>query len=215
MADDMIEAEGSSPSNVILVAISKGRSGTIEVDTGKLAEYVYIQALKDGVKVRVNSGMSKLVKENYKTFEDFQEAVRNKARENLEAMYAGTITIRGSTATKGDSVPREVKTLARNMARAIVKAELKKKGYKLSLIKTPLITKAANDYMTANPGLIQKAAKQLEEQNAAAQEVGGVDISGISEDAELAAKAAKAKQAKQLSADKAGRIASRGQPTRR
>lgn len=206
-----VEAEGSTPSTIITVAISKGRSGELEIDTGKVAEYVYIQMLKEGGKVLANKGMSKLNKADFKTLPEFQAAVMKKAQENLEAMYAGTMVIRGSKA-KGDKVPTEVMTLARNMARAIVKAELKKKGFKISLIKSAQITKAANLLLTQRPEIVKKAAADIAAQEQEAEEGPSV-IAGISEDPELKAKAAQAKAAKQLSAAKAGKVAGRGRPS--
>jgi hypothetical protein len=208
----VVETEGAAPSTILTVAVSKGRSGEIDVDTAKLAEYVYINCLKEGAKTHVNKGMSKIVKANFKTVGEFQAAVMAKAQENLKAMYAGTMVIRGSGKAKGDKVPTEVLTLARNMARAIVKGELKKKGFKVSLVKSAVITKAANLLLTQRPEIITKAAADIAAQ-AEATEGDDTDITaGIQEDPELRAKAAKAKADKQLSASKAGKVASRGRP---
>jgi hypothetical protein len=212
MTDTIVEIEGAAPSTILTVSISKGRSGDLEVDTAKLAEYVYIQALKEGTKVLVNKGMSKLVKSDFKTMPEFQAAVRAKAEENLKAMYEGTMVIRGAKSAKGDKVPAEVMTLARNMARAIVKSELKKKGFKISLVKSAQITKAANLLLTQRPEIIAKAAADVAAQEQEAAEGDSV-IAGIQEDPELKAKAAKAKAEKQLSASKAGKVAQRGRPS--
>lgn len=209
MTDTVVEVEagGAAPSTILTVAVSKGRSGELEVDTARLAEYIYINCLKEGSKVHVNKGMSKINKADFKTVAEFQAAVMAKANENLQAMYNGTMVIRGSK-SKGDKVPTEVMSLARNMARAIVKAELKKKGFKISLIKSAQITKAANLLLTQRPELVKKAADDLAAQ--AEAEEGEVDVTaGIAEDPELKAKAAQAKAAKQLSAAKAGKVAGR------
>jgi len=213
MTDTTVEVEateGPAPSTILTVSISKGRSGEIDIDTGKVAEYVYIQMLKEGGKVLANKGMSKINKADYKSVAEFQAAVMAKAKENLMAMYEGTMVIRGSKA-KGDKVPTEVTTLARNMARAIVKSELKKKGFKISLIKSAQITKAANLLLTQRPEILKKAQADFDAQQEEA-ETGPSVISGISEDPELKAKAASAKAAKQLSAAKAGKVAGRGRP---
>jgi hypothetical protein len=209
MTDTTVETEGAVPSTIITVAISKGRSGELDIDTAKCAEYVYIQMLKEGGKVLANKGMQKIVKGNYKSVAEFQAAVMAKAQENLQAMYDGTMVIRGSGKAKGDKVPTEVLTLARNMARAIVKAELKKKGFKVSLVKSAVITKAANLLLTQRPEIVTKAQADI----AAQAEADDTDITaGIQEDPELRAKAAQAKAAKQLSAAKAGKVAGRGRP---
>jgi regulator of protease activity HflC (stomatin/prohibitin superfamily) len=121
------------------------------------------------------------------------------------------MVIRGSKA-KSDKVPTEVMTLARNMARAIVKGELKKKGFKISLIKSAQITKAANLLLTQRPELIQKAQADYNAQQEEAEGESQSVIVGIAEDPELKAKAAKAKADKQLSAAKAGKVATRGRP---
>jgi len=201
-----VQTEGN-PSTILTVAVSKGRSGEIEVDTGRVAEYIYINMLKEGAKTHVNKGMAKLKKEDYKTLGEFQAAVMAKANENLAAMYAGTMVIRGSKA-KGDKVAPEVMKLAREFARTIVKAEIKKKGFKVSLIKSAVITKHANALLLARPELVAKAKAQIEANEAEVEEAGGLDLGDISEDTELKAKAAAAKAAKQLSAAKAGKVAS-------
>ena len=210
---DVQEVEGATPNTIFNVRVSKGRSGiTLPVESGKLAEYVYVNSLMEGITKNVNRGMSGIKQENYKTLQEFQQAVVNKARQNVEAMYAGTLVIRGSAKSKGDGVPTEVKTLARNMARAIVKAEAKKKGYKVSLIKSSVITQHANALLAARPELLEKAAAQIEAERQAAEEGGGIDFGDNPEDEGLRQKAAAAKSAKQLSAAKAGKIAGRGRP---
>jgi hypothetical protein len=207
-----VQVEGATPSTIFDIPVSKGRSGTVQVDTAKLAEYMYIQSLKDGIKVNVNRGMSTIKQENYKTFQEFQAAAMNKAKQNVEAMYTGTMTVRGATKSKADGVPTEVKTLARNMARAIVKAEAKKKGYKVSLIKSSVITQHANALLAARPELLEKAAAQIEAERQATEDNGGIDFGDNPEDEGLRTKAAQAKAAKQLSAAKAGKVAGRGRP---
>jgi len=210
---DTVVAQEANPSTVLTVSVSKGRSGEIEVDTAKVAEYIYINMLKEGAKTHVNKGMTKINKGDYKTLGEFQAAVMAKANENLKAMYEGTMVIRGSAKAKGDKHPAEVMTLARNFARAIVKAELKKKGFKISLIKSAQITKSANILLQQRPELVTKAAAQIAAEAEEAEAAGSsVDISGIQEDPELKAKAAKAKADKQLSAAKAGKVAGRGRP---
>jgi hypothetical protein len=210
MMTDTVQVEGATPSTILTVSISKGRSGELDFDTAQYAEYIYIQVLKEGTKVLANKGMSKLNKADFKTMGEFQAAVMAKAEENRKAMYEGTMVIRGSKA-KGDKVPTEVMTLARNMARAIVKQELKKKGFKISLVKSAKITAAANLLLTQRPEIIKKAAADIAAQEQEA-ESGPSVIAGIQEDPELKAKAAAAKAAKQLSAAKAGKVAGRGRP---
>ena len=206
---DVVEA--AAPSTILTVAVSKGRSGEIEIDTSKVAEYIYINMLKEGGKAHVNKGMTGIKKENYKTVGEFQAAVMAKANENLQAMYAGTMVIRGSK-KKGEGVAPEVMKLAREFARTIVKAEAKKKGFKVSLIKSAVITKHANALLQLRPELVQKAKAQIEAQQAEVEAEGGIDLGDLAEDPELRAKAAKAKADKQLSAAKAGKVAGRGRP---
>jgi hypothetical protein len=207
----MTDVQEATPSTILTVSVSKGRSGEIDVDTAKCAEYIYISMLKDGAKTHVNKGMTSIKKENYKTVGEFQAAVMNKAKENLAAMYAGTMVIRGSK-KKADGVAPEVMKLAREFARTIVKAEAKKKGFKVSLIKSAVITKHANALLQTRPDLVQKAKAQLEAEAAEIEESGGVDLGDLAEDPELRAKAARAKADKQLSAAKAGKVAGRGRP---
>jgi len=208
----MTDVQEAVPSTILTVAVSKGRSGEIEVDTAKLAEYIYINVLKEGSKAHVNKGMSTIKKENFKTLGEFQAAVMAKAKANLQAMYDGTMVIRGSK-KKGDGVAPEVMKLARDFARTIVKQEAKKKGFKVSLIKPAVITKHANALLQLRPELIEKAKAQIAEAQADTDEQGGIDFGAdFGEDPELVAKAAKAKAEKQLSASKASKVAGRGRP---
>jgi len=99
-----------------------------------------------------------------------------------------------------------------DMCRVLTRAEIKRKGFKVSMVKSSVITKYAKAYLEANPQMYEKAAKQLEEQEQEAANSGGIDIEGIAEDPDLVAKAALAKQAKGLSAAKAANVAGRGRP---
>ena len=208
----MTDTQEAAPSTILTVAVSKGRSGELDIDTGQCAEYIYIQMLKEGGKVLVNKGMSTIKKEDFKSVGEFQAAVMAKAKANLAAMYAGTMVIRGSK-SKGDKVAPEVMKLAREFARTIVKQEAKKKGFKVSLIKSAVITKHANALLQLRPELVQKAKEQIEAETAETEAQGGYDFgSDFGEDPELRAKAAKAKADKQLSAAKAGKVAGRGRP---
>ena len=207
----MTDTQEAAPSTILTVTVSKGRSGELDIDTGKCAEYIYINMLKEGGKVHVNKGMSGIKKENFKTVGEFQAAVMAKARENLQAMYDGTMVIRGSK-SKGTKVAPEVMKLAREFARTIVKQEAKKKGFRVSLIKSSVITKHANALLQLRPELIQKAKDQIEAETAETEAQGYDYGSDFVEDPELKAKAARAKADKQLSAAKAGKVAGRGRP---
>ena len=153
----MTDVQESEPSTVIRVAIPKAKT-TEEMDTGKLPNHVYLEALAQGLKVLANRGTTTFTKEKYPDPDELKEAVLAKVRQNIEDLYAGKVSIRG--ATKDSKVPREVMTAARNMARKKVKELLKRKGIKVTQVKSSDITKAANTFLAANPDLIEKARKE-------------------------------------------------------
>jgi hypothetical protein len=198
--------------NKVTITISKGRSGSLVAEPDKVtSEPHYIEIWRLGFQVLANRGMTSIKKENYKTEAEFKAAVMAKAEANRDAIYAGTFPLRGAK-SKSDKVPAEIKKLAMDMCRVLTRAEIKRKGFKVSMVKSSVITKYAKAYLEANPQMYEKAAKQLEEQEQEAANSGGIDIEGIAEDPDLVAKAALAKQAKGLSAAKAANVAGRGRP---
>jgi hypothetical protein len=189
-------------STMLRVQIPKAKT-YIEIDTARLPNHVYQEALVQGLKALTTRGMTTLTKEKFPDPDELQAAALEKAKSTLEDLYAGKVTIRG--ASKDSKVPREVMTAARNIARKRVKELCKRKGYKLTQIKASEITKAANAMLAADPSIIEKARKEQEE-------LEKIDIEldvDIEVDPKLVAAQEKRKADKTLSAKQAGKVTSR------
>lgn len=191
---------------VLSVPVTKGKS-KLDIDTDRLPEIVFKEALIQGLKVILNRGGTKVNKEAYPDPEMLKVAAMEVAEKNLTAMYEGKIRIMGA---KADKVSGAVMTEARRLARAVVKDELKKAGHKISYIAASEITKAANALIAADPSFVDKASANLEmlvaEGEAQAQALGGI-ISAvpIDEKKKAAAEAKKAAAKETLSAIQAGK----------
>ena len=176
--------------------------------TGKLPEHVYREIVAQGWKVVLNRGMTKITKEAYPDPEELRAKALEVAEANLAAMYAGKIRITGSK-TESGKVPREVMTEARRIARSLVKETLKAAGRKVSYVASAEITKAANALIATEAWILEQAYKEVEDRSAKRVKI---DIESIPEDAKRV-KAAEAKRAdKVLSAQKAGKVATRARP---
>lgn len=190
---------------LLQVPITKGK-GTIEVDTEKLPDAVYAEALAQGLKVIYNRGMSKITKETYPNPDEMKAAAMAKAAETHEAAKAGKIRIMGAKVNKASGA---VMTEARRLARNLVKDEMKRQGIKVSYVEASEITKAANALLAAQPELIEQAKEAIKEREAKAEAtkeaLAGITLAiPVSEKKKAKAEAEKAK-AKQLSAAKAGK----------
>lgn len=200
-------------STIIRVPVPK--TGTyIEMDTGKIALHVYQNMLIKGGQMLLGRGMTKVTKENYPDEDERREKALEIANKNLEAIYAGTISIRG--ATKEGKVPREVMKEARRMAREVARNWFKAQGYKVTLIKASKITEAANMLLTNDPKYIQEATEEVKRiaQKSVESPVGlDVEALGDLED-EKKVKAAEARRAsKTISAKQASKVAARARPS--
>ena len=204
---DVQEVEGEELGTEFDIPVVKAKT-SIKGWTGKLPEHVYREIVAQGWKVVLNRGMTKITKEAYPDPETLRAKAMEVAEANLEAMYAGKIRITGSKAA-GDKVPREVMTEARRIARSLVKETLEAAGRKVSYVALAEITKAANALIAEEDWIIKQAYDEVE--NRSTKRV-KLDISTIPEDAKRV-KAAEAKRAdKVLSAQKAGKVATRARP---
>lgn len=190
------------------IPISKA-GANIDVDVDALPEEMYAQALKEGLKVMLSKGMSKITTKDLEGEElaKARAAALEKAQENLAAMNGGTYKIgRAKSATTG-KVSGATMTEARRLARNVVKDTLRKAGYKISLVAASDITAAANKLIDSDPSYIEQAKANLEARTAAPV---GIDLTAlVHEDPKKKAAAEKRKaEAKgQLSAKQAGMTA--------
>jgi hypothetical protein len=209
----MSMVEGGDTSKVIRIPVPK--TGTyIEMDTDKIALHVYEAMLIKGGQQFLSRGMTKVTKENYPDQEERQEKALEIAKANLQAIYAGTISVRG--AAKEGKVPREVMKEARRMAREVARNWFKAQGYKVSLIKASKITEAANMLLTNDPKYIQDATEEVNRiAKKSVETPTGLDIDqlGDLEDPKKVKAAEARKASKTISAKQASKVATRARPS--
>lgn len=206
--DIAADGAGTTPSTMVQIAL-KNAAGTIEVDTAKLPDDVYREALMQGLKVIAERGMSKITKANIPDEAERRAEIKAKAEANVQEMYDGKTKITGQKATKKAS--GAVMTEAMRLARNLVKDAMKANKIKISTVKASEITKAAKALLDADASIVATAEENLRQREATPLKI---DITAlIHADPELVAKAdakaAAAKASKPLSAKQAGKVAPR------
>ena len=193
---------------VLNVAITKAKT-TMAVDTDKIPEDVYAEALLLGLKVLLNRGASKVTASTYTNEEERKAAAFAVAEKQMELVNTSKIKFTGGKKKSGTS--GAVMTEARRLAKALVKDEIKRQGGKISHYEASEITKAANAFLETEEGgkLVEQAKANLAEREKVS--IGKtIDLGGlIAESPELVAKAEAKKKAKPLSAKQAGMVAKR------
>jgi hypothetical protein len=207
---DLIEATEATtaPSTSITIALKNG-AGTVDVDTARLPDEVYREALMQGLKVIAERGMSKLTKANIPDEAERKAEIHRKAEGNVQEMYAGTIKITG--AAKAKKASGAVMTEAMRLARNLVKDAMKANKIKISHVKASEITAAAKALLESDASILTTAEANLAAREATPLKIDITKLVHI--DAGLKAKddAKKAKAAaeKPLSAKQAGKVAPR------
>lgn len=204
---EVAEVETEQKSELLKIPVVKAKT-YLEGDPDKLPIHVYREIIVQGWKVVLNRGQTKITKAAYPEPAELQAAAMEKARETMEAMYAGKIRIMGGA--KSDKVPREVQTLARQMAKAIVKQQIKDAGMRIGLFEAKDITAAANAMLASTPELVDAAREELEKRNKL--KVKGFDVSALKVSKKKEQEAERKKAERVLSAAKTGQVASRGRP---
>lgn len=146
----------------LTIPVTKGK-GSVTIDTEAVPETYYVEALRQGFKVIVNGGASKITKPAIETEEDmakYHAAAMAKAEERVLAMLAGELKL-GRSAGATTKVAGAVMTEARRLARDLVKAALKKAGLKQSHYSSSEITQAANAMIAENADLITMAEANI------------------------------------------------------
>ena len=179
-----------------------------------------MRIVEEGFKAILNSRMSKLAAPSKLEGADYEAnkaAALAKAEENLDDLKAGKLVKRASTA-KATGVDRAVMTKAVQLARDVIRGELRKAGVKISHVAPREITEYAKQQVAENPKYIEDAKALIAE---AAEIKPSVDIASVIKlDPKRVAKAEKEKAARkeerQLSAKQAGIVGKRGKaPPRR
>lgn len=190
---------------ILSIPVTKAGSA-LSIETDDIPASMYELALKEGLKVLLNKGMSKIVFKGL----DENETAKAKAdaleigEKNLANLMAGKI--KAGRAASTSKVPAAVMVEARRLAKDVVKAEIRKAGMKISLIPAKDITAAANQLIERDASFIATAKANIEAR--ANTVVTAIDIGSlVHEDSKLKAKAdaEKAERKSQLSAKQAGK----------
>ena len=195
-------------STLIPITLKNG-AGVVEVDTSKLPDDVYREALLQGLKVLAERAMSKLTKEAYPDEDERKAAVKAKAEANIQDMYEGKVKLTGANVVKKAS--GVVMTEAMRLARNLVKDRMKAEKIKISTVRASDITAAAKAFIEVDPSIIATAEANLKAREATPIKV---DIKSLIKAdpalvAKAKAKADAAKAEKTLSAKQAGMVAPR------
>lgn len=195
------------------VAITKAGGRKMTVDLDSLPEDMYLLALAEGLKVILNAKMSSIqtAKKEGDELAEAQAKAWAKAEENLSALKAGEIKKGRATKTSADGkkISGAVLVEARRLAREVVKNELRAHGIKISHVPASDITKAANEFIEADPSYIAQATANIEERS---KIKATIDITTlVSESPKLIARAKEEAEARKsiLSAAKASKAAPR------
>lgn len=199
----------TAPGTIMSIAVTKS-GNSVDVDTSKLPDDVYREALLQGLKVLINRGMSKVTKEALPDDAARKAEADHLAGVNVEKLYSGDVKLTGAKA-KSAKASGAVMTEARRLAKNLVKDAMKANGIKISHVAASEITKAANALLEADPSIIDTATKNLADREKTPV---AIDITKlIHTDPALVAKAEAKKAAdkanRPLSAKQAGKVAPR------
>jgi len=205
-------AEGSQ-SRVFNIPVAKA-GDTIELDVNRLPENMYQYLVFLGAKAVLARGMSNVTKAEFPNEAERNEEAAIIAKKTLTDLYAGKVRMTGMTKEKGLG-RGEINTEAMRIAREDVKAQLKEEGFRVSLIKPAFISKLAKELIANDPEIMAEAKANVEKRKAAGKKK-RIDLSQVTEDAELVKKAeAKGKGRKRVQEDEEAPPPRRGGPERR
>lgn len=190
---------------ILQVPITKAKA-TIEIDTDKLPDAVYAEALLQGLKVLANRGASKITKAAIPDEAEMKAEALAMGQKQVELIYSGKIKFTGGAKSTKES--GKVMTEARRLARNLVKDEMKRQGIKISHVEAKEITKAANEVLASETGasIVEMAKANIAEREKAPVKI---DVSHIAISEKLVAKAEAKKAKDQLSAKQAGKVKTR------
>lgn len=190
---------------VPITKAGKGQSLTVtKEEVSALSDSAFAAIFAAGLKVMLNANMSKFPTTGLEGEElaTQQAKIMEKAQENKAKVLAGEVRARGASATTADGskVPGPVMTKARQLAKEVVRNQLREAGVRISMVPAADITKYANELVASDPSYIAEAAKLIDEAKAKTNDKGSILAKlaelGISESPLLVAKAEKAKAAK-------------------
>jgi hypothetical protein len=208
---------------IVQVPIEKAGSDVfLEVDIQSIHPDVWDMVVMAGLKAMLNDGKSKLTGLTKMADDEKAKAHAESlaiSQKNLAAMVAGsTKPKRGLKAKDDTTLPREVQTEARRIARDKIKDKIRAAGGVPSHYKPADITKYADALIKADPAIVAQAKANVAATKAVAVPT-EFKIEGLSADPEKLAKAetkkaesAAKKAAKPISAKQAGMTTKRSKP---
>ena len=140
-----------------LVPVVKAKA-MMEIDTDRLDEQTYTEAVKLGLKQMLNRGQTKITAAEISDEEQRKAESWSKAEETLKDIYAGKVRISGGKAKKATG---KINTEAMRIARQLVKDAMKAQGIKVSLVKAKDISAAAAELLDADPEILKEAAANV------------------------------------------------------
>lgn len=196
---------------IMKVPVTKGKDA-VEIDTDKLPEAVFAEAVLQGLKTLINRGMSKVTVKDLGSEEEVRKEAMIIAQKNVEKVLEGDIKFSGKSGKS--KVSGAVNTEAMRIARNRVKDAMKAQGIKISYVKASDITAAAKELVAADESIIAEAQANLDTR---AKTPIAIDITSlVKEDPTLRAKGEAKKAAeKGLSAKQAGLVKGRKAPKAR
>lgn len=206
---------------VPITKAGKGKTLTVtKEEVAALSDGAFAAIFAAGLKVMLNANMSKFPTTGLEGEElsTQQAKIMEKAAENKAKVLAGEVKSRGATATSADGtkVPGPVMTKARQLAKDVVRNQLREAGIRISMVKPTDITAYANKLIEDDPSYIAEAAKLIDEQKAKTASkdtiVAKLAELGIAESPLLVAKAAKDKAAKAATKPVSAKQASKAKP---
>jgi hypothetical protein len=152
------------------------------MDSESVPERLYVAALTRGLTDFVKSGITKAKFDTTglegEALEAVQSKVQEKIKENVEKIYADKTVVRGAPKKKS-GVPKNVMTEAMHMARAHLKALMKKQKIPIAKVKASALTAAAQSYLETNPEILKKAYAIIEERESGVPGEMPAELAGI------------------------------------
>lgn len=199
---------------MLKIPVSKAKGEFIEIDTDKLPDGMYLEAVFQGLKQMLGRNMSKVSKTQYPDEAELKAKALEVAQENAKAVLSNdTKRIKPTSAPKAQKVTGKVNTEAMRLARNLVKDLIKESGGKISHYEASEITAGAKNILAdpdQGPALIAQAEANLKAREE--KKVTGIDIKTLVKESPKLVAAAEAKKAKAkaesgLSATQAGKTA--------
>ena len=201
MTDAAIADETST--SILHIKVIKGKD-KVDIDANAVPAHKYKEVVELGFQTAINGGMTKVTKANYADPVELAAKAMEIARDRVEKLLAGTLTIGRKTATKGPS--GVVMTEARRIAKQMAKDIMRDRGFKLSHYPQSVITELANAMIEDDPSIIQLAEHNIANRKSKKVSIDIGELLKGKEDENLVEKALVKKAKGPISAKQAGKV---------